>query len=100
MSTLVPAEEIEQLVGARRHVYFHLGRADSYDQIVYVLHSQTCKDETPDLRDCAYSHFLDNGILAEQWAGHEDEVVVLAAVGNRLVPMDHTDGVLTGIELL
>jgi hypothetical protein len=62
MSELVPAEEIEQIVGARRHPHQHLGRADSSTETLYILHSQKCKDSGIDLRDCEWSKALDRGI--------------------------------------
>jgi hypothetical protein len=61
MSALVHAE-IETIVGAQRHPTEHYGRAVMAEQTVYVLHSQQCKDTTPDLRDCPYSVALDQGI--------------------------------------
>lgn len=45
-----------------RHATEHWGRAASAEERVYVLHSQACKDSTPDLRECAFSVALDNGI--------------------------------------
>ena len=87
MSNLVPAEEIEQKVGARRHLAQHLGRADSAAQTVYVLHSQRCKDRGIDLRDCEWSWALDNGIDPADWKGFEDQAVVLAIINDRLFPV-------------
>lgn len=48
MTDLVPADQIEQIVGARRHPLAHLGRAVSAEQTVYILHSQRCKGDGPE----------------------------------------------------
>lgn len=63
MTDLVNPNEIEALVGRLRHATVHYARASSVDQQVYILHSQQCKDSTPDLRDCPYSVALDRGIV-------------------------------------
>lgn len=62
MSELVPADQIERIVGVRRHPLQHWGRADDAEQTVYILHSQSCKNSTPDLRMCSFSIALDRGI--------------------------------------
>ena len=54
MSNLVPAEDIERIVGAQRHASRHYGRAVSAEQTVYILHSQQCKDSGIDLCDCEF----------------------------------------------
>ena len=77
MSELVPAEEIEAIVGANRHPQWHLGRAVSETEAVYILHSQPCKDSGIDLRKCPYSRALDKGIDVAVWEGSEDTPVVL-----------------------
>lgn len=87
MSNLVPAEEIEQIVGARRHAHQHLGRADSATETVYVLHSQRCKDSGIDLRECDWSLALDRGIDPDDWEGYEDRPVALAFRSRRLFPV-------------
>lgn len=87
MSNLVPANEIERLVGAKRHPHQHLGRVDSTGQTVYVLHSQRCKDSGIDLRECQWSWALDTGINPADWRGFEDLAVVLAIIGGRLFPV-------------
>ncbi len=87
MSDLVPATEIEQIVGADRHATMHIGRADSSDEMVYILHSHECKDSGIDLRDCNLSLALDNGIDRSQWDGYEDRPVALGIIHDRLVPL-------------
>jgi hypothetical protein len=62
MSERVPADQIERIVGVRRHSLQHWGRAVDSEQTVYILHSQSCKDSTPDLRMCSFSIALDRGI--------------------------------------
>lgn len=85
--TLVPADQIEEIVGARRHPHQHLGRAASDEQTVYVLHSQRCKDSGIDLRDCAWSEALSLGIDPDDWRGYEDRPVVLAVIRDRMFPV-------------
>ena len=77
MSNLVPAEDIERIVGAQRHASRHYGRAVSAEQTVYILHSQQCKDSGIDLRDCEFSQALDLGIVESDWDGQEDTPVSL-----------------------
>lgn len=93
MSGLVPAEQIEGIVGVPRHPERHYGRAVSADRRVYILHSQDCLDSGIDLRDCPYSLALDLGIDAEQaWRDRQDVPVVLSLWGDLLVPLtDHPD---------
>lgn len=59
MTTLVPADEIESIVGAKRHPHLHLGTARSEDGQFYILHSKECKDSGIDLTECEYSILLD-----------------------------------------
>lgn len=87
MSDLVPTSEIEQIVGAQRHATMHIGRAISSEETVYILHSHECKDSGIDLRDCALSLALDNGIDRSQWDGYEDRPVALGIIHDRLVPL-------------
>ena len=87
MTTLVPPDRIESLVGARRHRAAHIGRAVAAEQTVYILHSQVCKNSGIDLRECRFSLALDRGIVAEQWRGQEDRPVFLGVWNERLVPI-------------
>ena len=88
MSDVVPANEIERIVGIERHPTRHYARAVSAEQVIYVLHSQRCKDKGRDLRDCLFSQALDNGIDEDAWSGHEDEAVrVTITRSQRLVPV-------------
>lgn len=86
MTDLVPADRIEQHVGARRHPLAHLGRANSTEQTVYILHSHACRDRGIDLRTCSYSRALDLGINLGDWAGREDQVVTLQVEHGILMP--------------
>lgn len=88
MSALVPADQIEQIVGARRHALAHLGRAVSAEQTVYILHSQACKDSGFDLRSCGYSLALDRGIDVHDWENRQDQVVTLMHEHGYLMPDD------------
>lgn len=67
MTKIVPADEIETIVGVQRHSTEHWGRAVSSEQTVYILHSQECRDSGIDLRECPYSLALDNGIDPFDW---------------------------------
>lgn len=87
MSKLVPATEIEQIVGESRHATMHIGRAVSEEETVYILHSQECKDSGIDLRACPLSLAMDRGIESESWAGFEDRPVALGIIHDRLVPL-------------
>ncbi|MCV7255302.1 hypothetical protein H7J86_24365 [Mycobacterium hackensackense] len=86
MTDLVPADQIEQIVGIKRHDTKHYGRAVSAEEQVYILHSRECKDSGVDLRQCPYSLALDNGIQIESWVDLEDIAVALVIVDDRLVP--------------
>jgi hypothetical protein len=90
MTERVPAEQIEQVVGAPRHPFRHIARA-SAEQTVYVLHSQMCKDMTPDLRECPFSLALDNGINEYDWADMYDRPLRVMINEGQLVPV-HNGG--------
>jgi hypothetical protein len=68
VADLVPAQDIERIVGVQRHSTEHWGRAVSAEQRVYILHSQECLDD-PDwgLQDCLFSLALDQGIDLADW---------------------------------
>ncbi len=84
----MPADDIEQIVGAPRARNLHLGRAVSEDQRVYILHSQQCIDSGRDVRECTFSRAMDNGIDVDYWwLGCEDIAVVLGVRGPHLVPV-------------
>ena len=68
MTDLVPAPDIERIVGVDRHATDHWGRAVSAEQRVYILHSQEClEDPTWGLQDCLFSLALDQGIELADW---------------------------------
>lgn len=92
MSDLVPAEEIERIVGHTRHATMHVGRAVSAEQLVYVLHSHECVDSGIYLSDCEYALALDAGIRDTEWGGYEDRPVALGIIEDRLVPLVDLDG--------
>lgn len=91
MTDLVPADRIEQIVGALRHDLIHIGRAVTGDQAVYILHSSECRDSGIDLRACQFSIALDRGIAASDWSGHEDRPVLLGVHQKRLMPFEDLD---------
>lgn len=87
MSYLVPADEIERIVGIERHPTRHYARAVSAEQVVYILHSQRCKDSGWDLRGCLFSQALDNGIDEHDWSDMEDQPVRVSINSrHRLIP--------------
>jgi hypothetical protein len=86
MTDLVPTDQIERIVGARRHPHQHLGRAVSAEQAVYILHSQECRDRYADLRDCPWSLALDRGIDEYDWSDREDQAVLVRVRAGRLIP--------------
>lgn len=88
MAELVDPSRIEDIVGIERHPFRHYARADSAERKVYILHSDTCRQATPDLRDCAFSLALDRGIDEAEWGDHLQDrpVQVTIAHGPRLVP--------------
>lgn len=75
MTEVVPADEIEGIVGWPRHATRHYARAVSAERQVYVLHSQQCFDTRPDLNTCMFSVALENGIDQDVWKGLEDTPV-------------------------
>lgn len=81
MSDLVDPQEIERIVGIRRHPTEHYGAAVSAERKVYILHSEECLATYSDLRDCPFSLALDRGINLDEWI--EDTPTRLAV---RLVP--------------
>lgn len=92
MSDLVPAGDIERIVGVTRHTTRHYGRAVSDEQTVYILHSQECKDSGIDLRDCMFSIALDRGIFPDEWADFQDMPVELRIRNALLVPFTRLGG--------
>lgn len=90
MTNQVPAQEIEQIVGAKRHESEHIARAVSAEQTVYILHSEQCRASTPDLRMCPYSLALDKGIehhVPWNWWRHvPDRPVIVGIFEGFLVP--------------
>lgn len=75
MTRLERADQIETIVGAKRHPTVHLARAASAEQRVYLLHPDECIARGIDLRTCEYSEALDHGIDLDAWAGAEDQPV-------------------------
>lgn len=86
MSEIVPSSAIERIVGTNRHPEAHYGRAVSTEQMVYILHSQTCKDSGIDLRECPFSVALDRGIDEWVWSDDMDRPVELVIFKGHLVP--------------
>lgn len=87
MADLVPRDQIEGIVGARRHRTAHLARAVSSEEMVYILHSGECLETGRDLRVCKFSVALDRGIDADAWAGCEDAPMIVGIEDGELVPL-------------
>lgn len=87
MSDIVPAADIERIVGRKRHTQAHYGRAATDEQTVYILHSQRCLDSGIDLRNCRFSLALDRGISLRAWEGMEGRSVPLGVCGGLLIPL-------------
>jgi len=87
MTDLVPAADIERIVGVARHPKVHYGRAVSSERTVYILHSRECLESGIDLRECRFSIALDRGIKAETWGDFEDVPVAVGVWDGRLMPI-------------
>lgn len=94
MSEIVPADQIEQIVGITRHPTRHYARAVPAEKTVYILHSQECRDRYDDLRECAWSIALDRGIDEYDWSDREDQPVLVRVRDGRLIP-DRGEGKVT-----
>ena len=89
MSRIESADKIEGIVGAKRHAVDHIGRAVTAESRVYILHSERCRAQYADLRECPYSRALDRGIdVRTRWAGFLDRPVRLwvSVATHKLVP--------------
>ena len=87
MTDLIKPDEIEILVGTRRHPIWHIGKVDTARQQVYIMHSYQRRHSGIDLRVCTFSLALDQGLQDEDWEGMQDVPVVLALGPTlRLVP--------------
>lgn len=86
MTTRVPAQDIEKIVGCARDPKKHYGRAVSATQTVYILHSQHCVDTEPDLH-CRFDRALDAGIDLSLWGDKEDKTVLLGVLLGELFPL-------------
>ena len=84
MTELVPADEIESIVGRKRSVKDHYARAVSAEQTVYILHSRECLDMHADLRECPWSLALDRGIDLDEWV--VDVPLTVYVRSGRLLP--------------
>jgi hypothetical protein len=61
MSELVDPASIEAIVGWPRQPDVHMGRYNSDEGRLYILHSQECLGSGIDLRECEYSIAMDRG---------------------------------------
>lgn len=69
----VPADQIEQLVHARRHPTEHVIRGDYTNGRAYILHSAECVQRHTNLRDCPWSTALESG---DVWLSTEEPCFV------------------------
>lgn len=63
MTGQVPGDQIEIVVGARRHPREHIIRGIPDDGFAYILHSSECRARYDDLRECPWSLALDRGLV-------------------------------------
>lgn len=86
MMEIVDRDRIEGIVGVTRHAVQHYARAVSSEQNVYILHSQKCLWDNPDLLTCPFSIALSkNGIDIDNWV--EDVPFIVTVEDERLVLM-------------
>lgn len=90
MSAPIPPDEVETLVGARRHRTKHIGRAVTARRTVYMLHSRECRDERADLTECPYARASDNGIDPSEWP--PDTAVYVIVGDGHLTPQRFPSG--------
>ena len=87
VTNIVPANQIEEIVGRKRHRRAHFGRAVRDGMMLYILHSQNCLEDTPDLRDCPFSLAADRGISLDAWKDSMDKPVHLMIRHGKLRPV-------------
>lgn len=80
MTELVSPNDIEAIVGTRRHADLHIGRLDTARDAVFILHPKRCLDLGHDLRECRFSIALDDGIDPQIWFPWRNQAVVLAVL--------------------
>lgn len=85
MPEIVPAEDIERIVGVERQQSLHIGRVVIADDTFYILHSKVCLEARDSLLDCPYTHALTN-VNPGDWEGYTDKPVVLRIREGRLCP--------------
>jgi|GEM_PF-1473118 len=78
MNDLVDPNQIELIVGARRHSVKHLGRVVTATQTTYILHSQLCLQRGEDLRECVFSRAMDEGFDLAEFEAFTDRPIVMA----------------------
>lgn len=87
MSDLVPADEIERLVGVERHPTVHYGHDAADARTFYILHSQQCLDSGIDLRECSFSTALDyHGVDPKLWEHYAKRPIPLTFQMGRVAP--------------
>lgn len=87
MTQLVDPKKIESLVGATRHGTLHLGRWNTENDRIYILHSHKCVRSGIDLRECPYSQCMTAGAFSHTWSQHPNSTVVLSIQRNELTPL-------------
>lgn len=82
VADLVDPGQIERIVGARRHSIKHLGRVVTADHTTYILHSEHCRSRGLDLRECAFSVAMDDGVDDAEFEGYTDRAIVMGVDSN------------------
>ncbi len=88
MSEIVPADQIEGLVGIERHAIHHYARVNSDEQIFYVLHSKSCLSLERPITQCGFTYALDRGIDEYLWSDFMDTPVRVRVRGGDLLPYE------------
>ena len=97
MSETVDPSEIEGIVGAPRHPKYHIVRAVSAEQRVYILHPDECTARMMHrpLTECAFSRTLAyEGIDEEAWKNAMDRPVVGILTFSGLRPNEYWTNVI------
>lgn len=92
ITTLVDVNDIENIVGYRRHPEFHIARAISEEEHIYVLHSKDCHKANDDPTTCPFSVAVDAGIDTDLWQYYYDAPV--------RVYVDPQDGKLWPVRIM
>ena len=86
MTSRVPDDKIESLVGAYRDQSRHIFKVNTREGAIYILHPLNCKQRSVDLRLCVYSESIDKGFEEEEWLDFLDKPVYAKRIGDKILP--------------